>query len=132
MRDSVIVFKAMADETRLRIVNLLVRGELCVCEIMKVLDIGQSKASRHLGVLRHAGLVSHRREGLWMYYSLAEPDGAMHWRVVEWLAEANGGIPHAAADLKALEELRKRGELCGPLCPKDRIPTPAIAGMATP
>ncbi len=131
MRNSVVVFKALADETRLRIANLLGRGELCVCEIMKVLDIGQSKASRHLGVLRYAGLVEDRREGLWMYYSLAEPDGAIHRRVLEWLAEADGEIPHGTADSRALAELRERGELCGPLCAQARRPAPQTAAAAT-
>ena len=131
MLSSAEIFKALADETRLRIINLLVRGELCVCEIMKVLDIGQSKASRHLGVLRYAGLVSDRRQGLWMYYSLAQPDGVMHQRVVEWLAEADDEIPHGAADLKALDELRKLGQLCGPLCARERKAAPQVAATAT-
>jgi len=53
VRNSAELFKALADETRLRILNLLVRGELCVCDIMTVLDIGQSKVSRHLACLRN-------------------------------------------------------------------------------
>ena len=73
MSDAVQLFKALADETRLRILNLLVRREVCVCQIVEVLGLGQSKVSRHLAHLRNAGLVNDRREGLWMYYSLAQP-----------------------------------------------------------
>ena len=109
---SVQLFKALADETRLRILNLLVRGELCVCELTGVLGIGQSKASRHLAYLRNAGLVNDRRDGAWMYYSLAQPDGAIHGRILELLSEAQGEIPPALADLRTLDEMRKRGELC--------------------
>ena len=109
------VFKALADETRLRILNLLCRRELCVCQIVEVLGIGQSKASRHLATLRHAGLVTDRREGLWMYYSLAPPSGALHRQLVEWLKQAEDEVPMGAADSEALAHLPE----CGALCPKD-------------
>ncbi|KUG14359.1 arsenical resistance operon repressor [hydrocarbon metagenome] len=68
------VFKALSDETRLRIFLLLGEQELCVCQIQVALAISQTRVSRHLTVLRHAGLVAARREGLWMYYSRAEPE----------------------------------------------------------
>ncbi len=113
MFKSVQLFRALADETRLRILNLLARGELCVCEIEHALVIGQSKASRHLAYLRNAGLVTDRREGPWMYYAVADPDGLAHRFILEWLAQANGEIPQAASDGKALEELRQREEVCG-------------------
>jgi ArsR family transcriptional regulator len=64
------IFKGLSDETRLRIINLLSLGELCVCDIMAVLNISQPKASRHLAYLKYSGLVENRREGLWMHYSL--------------------------------------------------------------
>ena len=114
MADCVQLFKALADHTRLRILNLLSRQELCVCQIVEVLGIGQSKASRHLAHLRNAGLVADRREGLWMHYSLARPDGRIHRAVLEWLARAEDEIPSAAADLESLDNL---GE-CGDLCPE--------------
>lgn len=69
------LFKALGDETRLRIVALLSHGELCVCHVEAALGLSQPKASRHLGVLRNAGVVETRREGSWVYYRLAEqPD----------------------------------------------------------
>lgn len=64
-------FKALGDETRLKMLWLLMnRRELCVCDLMEVLNTTQSKASRHLRTLYHAGLVNSRRQGQWMYYSL--------------------------------------------------------------
>ena len=72
MKHEARLFKSLADETRLKILWLLKgQEELCVCDIMRVLGITQSKASRHLRYLYHLGLVSDRREGLWMYYSLS-------------------------------------------------------------
>jgi ArsR family transcriptional regulator, arsenate/arsenite/antimonite-responsive transcriptional repressor len=65
------VLKALADSTRLRILGLLTSGEVCVCHIHESLKISQPKASRHLAYLRRAGLVTTRREGLWIYYTLA-------------------------------------------------------------
>lgn len=63
-------FKALSDETRLRILALLTHGELCVCDLMAVLQLPQSTVSRHLAYLRNAGLLIGRREGVWMYYRL--------------------------------------------------------------
>jgi len=112
MSDSIQLFKALADETRLRILNLLCRRELCVCQIVDVLAIGQSKASRHLAYLKNAGLVTDRREGPWMHYSLAQPAGGLHRRILEWIERAEDEIPLAAADLEALTGLGECGELC--------------------
>jgi ArsR family transcriptional regulator, arsenate/arsenite/antimonite-responsive transcriptional repressor len=65
------IFRALSDRTRLRILNLLQDGELCVCHIVAVLDVPQPTASRHLSYLRKTGLVTGRKEGLWIYYSCA-------------------------------------------------------------
>jgi ArsR family transcriptional regulator len=65
------VFKALADTTRLRILGLLLTGEVCVCHIHETLKIPQPKASRHLAYLRRSGLVETRRNGLWVYYRLS-------------------------------------------------------------
>src|SRR5689334_25417974 len=79
------LFKALADVTRLRILGLLLTGEVCVCDIHESLKISQPKASRHLAYLRKSGLVETRREGLWIYYRLAESSspvvGAVHQAV---------------------------------------------------
>jgi ArsR family transcriptional regulator, arsenate/arsenite/antimonite-responsive transcriptional repressor len=69
----VTLFQALADPTRLRLLNLMARGEVCVCFLVEVLGESQPKISRHLAYLRRAGLVQARRDGKWMHYSLAEP-----------------------------------------------------------
>ncbi len=68
------LFKALSDETRLRLVKLLEKGELCVCHLVAAVDMSQSKVSFHLKVLKEAGLVKDRRAGKWMYYRLNESD----------------------------------------------------------
>ena len=74
MKDILQVFKALSDETRLRILKLLEHGELCVCDIVASLDIIQPKISFHLGVLKEAGLVQDRRVGKWIHYRLDDSD----------------------------------------------------------
>src|SRR5579864_3634828 len=69
--DMEMLFKALGDATRLRILGLLLTGEVCVCHISQSLKIPQSKASRHLAYLRRTGLVATRRDGLWIHYRLA-------------------------------------------------------------
>ncbi len=70
MRDLIKAFKALSDETRLRILNLLLERECCVCEVMQALDISQSRASRNLGVLYDAGFLKSRRDGVWIVYDI--------------------------------------------------------------
>lgn len=77
------MFKAFADETRLRILHLLTRkSELCVCDIIHILGLPQSKVSRHLAYLRRAGLVQDRKQGLWSHYALTRPEGGFHKRLI--------------------------------------------------
>ncbi|NCO52017.1 MAG: winged helix-turn-helix transcriptional regulator [Deltaproteobacteria bacterium] len=71
------IFKALADETRLRILALLLDGELCVCEIMAALDLPQSTVSRHLAYLRNTGWVKDSRRGVWMYYKFNREESAL-------------------------------------------------------
>src|SRR5438270_13844394 len=70
------LFRALADPTRLRILNLVADQEICVCFFVDVLGEGQPKISRHLAYLRAAGIVEARREGKWMHYKLAMPNEA--------------------------------------------------------
>ena len=67
------LFRALADPTRLRLLNLVADREICVCYFVEILRMGQPKISRHLAYLRKAGIVSARREGKWMHYRLAIP-----------------------------------------------------------
>ncbi|HZH91592.1 MAG TPA: metalloregulator ArsR/SmtB family transcription factor [Pyrinomonadaceae bacterium] len=85
------LFKALADRTRLRLLNLIGDDEVCVCFFVEVLGTNQPKISRHLAYLRRAGVVEARREGKWMHYRIAEPADAhaarLFGEVRAWLAE---------------------------------------------
>ncbi|MDT7809532.1 MAG: ArsR family transcriptional regulator, arsenate/arsenite/antimonite-responsive transcriptional [Acidobacteriota bacterium] len=86
-----LLFKALADRTRLRLLNLMAAGEVCVCFFVEVLETNQPKISRHLAYLRRAGVVSARREGKWMHYRIASPADPHAARVfaevLTWLGE---------------------------------------------
>ncbi len=74
MKDLVNIFKALSDETRLRILKLLEHGELCVCDMVAAFDMMQPRISFHLAALKSAGLVKDRREGKWMHYKIDDSD----------------------------------------------------------
>jgi ArsR family transcriptional regulator len=86
-----LLFKALADRTRLRLLNLMGTDEVCVCFFVEVLRTNQPKISRHLAYLRRAGVVTARREGKWMHYRIVAPPDARAARVFAevraWLAE---------------------------------------------
>jgi ArsR family transcriptional regulator len=82
---SIELFKAFADPVRLRLLNLLVDGEVCVCHLHEALDLPQSTVSRHLAYLRKRGLVIGRKEGLWVHYRLAKPAGELHRTLIDCL-----------------------------------------------
>jgi ArsR family transcriptional regulator len=117
-------FKALADGTRLRILGLLLTGEVCVCHIHESLRIPQPKASRHLAYLRKAGLVQVRRDGLWMHYRLADlPDPV--------LQALCGTLRHALTHLPAVQRdadrLQKRTGCCLPASANAALPCCATA-----
>jgi ArsR family transcriptional regulator len=108
MKTAAQLFKALADETRLQILWLLMgREELCVCDIMGVLGVTQSKASRHLRYLFNAGLVTDRREGLWMYYRISVAPGSREGKQLQVLREMLAGMPAARALRQQLEQWLK-------------------------
>lgn len=78
MRDFVRAFKVLSDETRIRIMKVILERECCVCEVMQALDISQSRASRNLGILEDAGFVRSRRDGPWIVYSIDEQSMNSH------------------------------------------------------
>lgn len=88
--DKELFFRALADRTRLRVLNLMGAGEICVCFFVEILKTNQPKVSRHLAYLRRAGVVGARREGQWMHYRIVEPDDPGAARVLRevlsWLA----------------------------------------------
>jgi len=104
MKNAVQIFKALSDETRLRIMGLLLGGELCVCVLVAVLELPQSTISRHLATLRNSGMVIDRREGVWMHYSLAVGEDSFHSGLVEFLRRDIAGLPQVKRDQQALKE----------------------------
>ena len=97
------MFRAFSDRTRLRILNLLLAGELCVCDIVNTLKVPQPTTSRHLAYLRNAGLVEARRDGLWMYYKLATPQTKFHKKLIDCLGSCAEELPQLAKDSKRLK-----------------------------
>ncbi len=102
------LFRALGDETRVRIVALLVHGELCVCHVEKALDLSQPNCSRQLGILKSAGIVDSRRDGTWVYYRITEQEHASVTSVLDVLAKTFGSERALRADHA---RLRKN---CGP------------------
>ena len=114
------LFKALADATRLRILGLLLAGEVCVCDIHETLRIPQPKASRHLAYLRRAGLVQTRRDGLWIHYRL----GRLADPVLAAIADAvRHALTHVDDVRRDGERLRKRTGCC--------VPAPADVASAS-
>ncbi len=89
--DELLFFRALADRTRLRLLNLMGDEEMCVCYFVEILKVNQPKISRHLAYLRRAKVVAARREGKWMHYRVIEPPGAHAARIFKevraWLKE---------------------------------------------
>jgi ArsR family transcriptional regulator, arsenate/arsenite/antimonite-responsive transcriptional repressor len=96
------LFKAFADPVRLRLLNLLADGEVCVCHLHEALDLPQSTVSRHLAYLRKRGLVVGRKEGLWVHYRLAKPAGELHRLLVNGLGTCAQCVTTLADDRKRL------------------------------
>jgi len=102
------VFKALADRTRLRILGLLLGGEVCVCHIHESLDVPQPTASRHLAYLRRAGLVEGRKDGLWVHYSLASLQDPVMRTLVNAAGHAIGHVDSAKQDRRRLGQRLER------------------------
>lgn len=98
------LFQALGDETRLRILGLLLTGEVCVCHIHESLRISQPKASRHLAYLRRAGVVETRREGLWVYYRLADNVDPLVRTIRDVVSHALGHVSAIRRDAARLEK----------------------------
>src|SRR5512147_948745 len=99
-------FDALSDETRRRLLALLVNDdELCVCELCFALDMPQPKVSRHLAVMREDGVLTVRREGLWIYYRIHPLLPAWAYRVLDQMVQGCGGLALFADDRKRLGEM---------------------------
>ena len=109
--------RALSDETRLRIMKLLLEKECCVCEIMQALNISQSRASRNLGILQDAGFLKARREGAWIIYSV-DWQAANHHAIS--LTKLLGSLPLSNEVLKQDKERLKRAVRIGSGCRQNR------------
>lgn len=110
MEEIMRVLRALCDETRLRMLMLIEREELCVCEVMYILNMQQSRVSRHLNILRDAGLAKARRQGTWMYYS-STANTVHHSRVAEALRNWLKNTDTVKSDLVRLEKcIANRGK----------------------
>lgn len=115
------LFLALADKTRLRLLNLMCEDEICVCYFTEVLGESQPKISRHLAYLRNAGIVSARREGKWMHYGIKMPQNPSAAQILQDTLEWLRRLDNMQEDLKKLEIV-----CCSPDVPVTiaRAPTP--------
>ena len=119
MKDFLNITKALADESRLRMLMALQEGELCVCQITELMGLAMSPVSKHLSILYQAGLVNARKEGRWMYYSLpgkGTPTAARE--AVAWVRRSLAGKERMAEDARRLKKVLAMdvSELCKRQC----------------
>lgn len=113
MIDSNDFFDSLSDETRRRLLALLVsEDELCVCELCHALDLLQPKVSRHLAVMREDGVLTVRREGLWVYYRIHPLLPAWAYRILDQMVQGCGGLELFLVDRKRLDEMPNRPARC--------------------
>lgn len=117
-----LLFKALADQTRLRLINLIGDEEICVCFFVEVLKTNQPKISRHLAYLKRAGVVAARRDGKWMHYRLVEPADPHAARIFREVRSWLSDNPAMANDRTRLRKI-----CCAPQLPVQlkRAPLPA-------
>ena len=106
------MFRAFADRTRLRILHLLQDRELCVSDIITILEVPQAKASHHLNYLRRTGLVEARKEGLWCFYRLRPAKSPFHEKLLECLGQCFTHVPELTADRKRAAKIKASGGCC--------------------
>lgn len=114
------MFKAFSDVTRLRMLHLLLEGEMCVGDLATLLEATQPRASQHLACLRAAGLVTCRREGLWNYYSLARPTTTFHKKLLDCLRHCYSAVPELQADNRRAAQLARAASCCPPTSTRPR------------
>jgi ArsR family transcriptional regulator len=102
MNSLVDIAKALSDLNRLRVLSMLGAGELCVCQVTEVLRLATSTVSKHMSILRQAGLVEARKEGRWMYYRLVDRPGRAAAQAIEWVSLHGPQDPAIRKDQRAL------------------------------
>lgn len=109
---TVSIIKALSDETRIRILNLLKDEKLCVCEIEHVLDITQSNASRHLNKLKGEEIIKSEKNAQWVYYEINKDTLDKHPFIKAFLYDELDKIHKCREDLEKLKEFKKSGMSC--------------------
>jgi ArsR family transcriptional regulator len=107
-----LMFRAFSDRTRLRILHLLRGGELCVGDVVEILQIPQPRVSQHLAYLRKSSLVVVRKEGLWCHYSLAPAKTTFHRKLLQCLDNCFGDVPEIKADEARAAKVRESSGCC--------------------
>ena len=105
-------FRAFSDQTRLRILHLLQAGELCVNDLVEIINVPQPTASRHLAYLRRAELVVTRKIGQWTFYALAPAESAFHKKLLECLSKCFEEVSEMQKDARRAAKLKKTGGCC--------------------
>ena len=106
MKQVLNITRALGDENRLRALCMLQNGELCVCRIIEMLGLAPSTVSKHMSILKQAGLVETRRAGKWTFYRLAEKtDGPAETEIVAWVLRQLKGDPKITADSARLAKI---------------------------
>jgi DNA-binding transcriptional ArsR family regulator len=119
MRQFMNLTRALADESRLRILLALRPGELCVCQVTELLQLAPSTVSKHLSILYQAGLVESRKDGRWMYYRLPGEEAVVTVReAIDWVMKSLADLPRITEDLRQLKRILKLDpvELCKRQC----------------
>jgi len=111
MEDITQIYKALSEQMRLRMLMLLTQGELCVCDLMMVLEEPQSKVSRHLAYLKHSGLIQGKRVGTWMHYFVRDPLEELTAAHLEFLKKELSSLGWAKADAEKMKEVQAQ-KLC--------------------
>ncbi|MEW6109509.1 MAG: metalloregulator ArsR/SmtB family transcription factor [Nitrospirota bacterium] len=109
LSDFIKLSKAISDETRVRILKLLENRELCVCQLMAILEMGQSTVSKHLGILKNAGLVEVRKDWTWSFYRLSQKiKNGYNFDFIKLINNSLSDDPLIRSDRKKLKEILKK------------------------
>ena len=106
MNEILNITKALSDDNRVRAVMMLADGELCVCQIIEMLGLAPSTVSKHMSILRQAGLVATRKQGRWIYYRLADSKRTAAFEITKWLNKHLKDDPDYTKDLQKLKKIK--------------------------
>ncbi|MBI5741341.1 MAG: metalloregulator ArsR/SmtB family transcription factor [Nitrospirae bacterium] len=113
MKDLLNIFKALSDETRLKMLKIFEKGEICVCDLVSVLDMSQPKISFHLNVLKEAGLIKDRKQGKWVHYSINDSDMFRRFLVLSVMEKIKDkAVKEHLSRLEKVREMKNKEKCC--------------------